>query len=279
VEAANGDNDPSDAIRGGEDEGKNGDKGGKSADDDAASHSSDGSDDDDDGSAGYAGMEGSGGEAGDTDDKALHNDDDDDDDDGGGDDKGEEDGDDNGDIDDNDDDDDDDDNDGCGARRGVGMTDSESLRVQPSLPAAVHIQRSQPAGSDAADDVTVITASDSADNMVARAELCEVLDNMIAEQLDRQEGSSEADGACARRKGSPHVEVPGRGMVSKHTLVLELNRMKSVGKHGDALAKLDTSRLRRVQQASRDGADKTARETVDALVSCGELTSDLESVW
>jgi hypothetical protein len=159
------------------------------------------------------------------------------------------------------------------------MTDSGSLCVQPSLPAAVHIQRSQPASSDAVDDVIAITASNSSDNMVARAELCEVLDNMITEQLDGPEGRSGAQGSSTRLKVSPHVDVPGRGMVSKHTLVLELNRRKSVGKHGDALGKLDTSRLRRVQQASRDGANKAARETVDALVSCSELTNDLELEW
>jgi hypothetical protein len=155
---------------------------------------------------------------------------------------------------------------GCGARRGIGMTDTEALSP-PSPPATVHIQRSQSDSSDAANDVVKITASDSPDNIAARGELCELLDNMIAERLDNQEAGDEGGNAASRPTVNPHVEVPGRGVVSKHTLVLELNKKKSVGKNGDALAKLDTARLRRVKQASRDGAERASRETVDALVS------------
>jgi hypothetical protein len=146
-----------------------------------------------------------------------------------------------------------------GAIRGVGVTDPESMGLQPSLPATVFIERSQCG--------IAITASDSPDNMTARGELCEVLDDMIADKLELALHGHEAGAASSERTVNPHVNVPGRGMVSKHTLVLELNRRKSVGKNGDALGKLDTSRLRRVQQASKDGGDKANRETVDSLVS------------
>jgi hypothetical protein len=124
--------------------------------------------------------------------------------------------------------------------------------------AAVHLDKS---AED--DNITAIRVTEGEDSMRARGELVEVLDDALTEAL----GEDEDEESKKLSKVDPHVDVPGRGKVSKHTLVLELNKRKAVGKDGDALSKLDTSRLRRVKQASKDGGDRVTREATNAVVS------------
>jgi hypothetical protein len=130
--------------------------------------------------------------------------------------------------------------------------------------AAVQIDRSPDSSSGEDDSIVAIRTTDGEDSMEARGKLVEVLDDALTETLGEDEKGEEKE---QRLKVDPHVDVPGRGKVSKHTLVLELNKRKAVGKDGDALAKLDISRLRRVKQASKDGGDRITREATNAVVS------------
>jgi hypothetical protein len=123
--------------------------------------------------------------------------------------------------------------------------------------------------SSGEDEIVAMSSTDTADDIEARGELCEILDRALADQAAHGEGSmdDDNDAIAGRVVVCPHVDVPGRGQVSKYTLVIELNKRKSVGKNGDSLAKLDPSRLRRVKQVSKEAGKSASRETTDALVS------------
>jgi hypothetical protein len=92
---------------------------------------------------------------------------------------------------------------------------------------------------DEEQDLFVIDPTAASDTSLARGQLRTMVEDLIAQKIC--DGPADSSDLLTRKKMSPHVDVPGRGLVSTQQLVSELNHTRSG-------AKLSKDRLTRVAQ-------------------------------
>jgi hypothetical protein len=92
---------------------------------------------------------------------------------------------------------------------------------------------------DEEQDLFVIDPAAASDTLLARGQLRTMVEDLIAQKICN--GPAGSGDLLTRKKMSPHVDVPGRGLVSTQQLVSELNHRRSG-------AKLSKDRLTRVAQ-------------------------------